>query len=146
MRRDLLELLNGVLNVRGRDIKVRDGAKAGGIKRQGANAALLQGRGKLSGGCQRGINVNEHHVGWNCVWLRMRTKARDGADALGKLTRMRVVMRQAFDVVVQREQSGAREQAALTHSAAKHFSQAASAFDGFCWAAQRASGGTAKSF
>jgi len=65
MRRDLLELLNGVLNVRGRDIKMRDGAQAGGIKRQRANAALLQDRRKLRGGRQRGINMNEHHVGWN---------------------------------------------------------------------------------
>ena len=38
---DVLELLNGVGNVRGRDIKMRDRAKAGGIKRQGADAALL---------------------------------------------------------------------------------------------------------
>ena len=121
-------------NVRGRDIKVRDGAQAGGIKRQGADAALLQGRGKLSGGCQRGINVNEHHVGWNCVWLRMRTKAGDGADALGKLARVRVVLRKALNVVVQCVQRGARKQAALTHAAAKHFSQATSAFNCFCWA------------
>ena len=59
---------------------------------------------------------------------------------------MRVVLRKARNVVVQRVERGARKQAALTHAAAKHFSQATRAFDCFCWATQGASSGTTQAF
>src|ERR1700675_2415558 len=139
-----VQFLNGPVDTRAADVPVGDHAHGvdGGVL--GPDAALVQGVAEFDGVHAGGAAIEDDNVGFYRSGINFQ--AGNSRDALGRVTRVGVVLMQARRRMFEGQKARSGNDANLAHSAAEHFAIDAGALDKFAGAEDHGPDRSAEAF